>query len=254
MQGTAQTAQLTRSAALTASSSDFSLNGLNRHSTAPSSSARGRTASSPWDVMNTIGILRRRSFSSRWRSGPVMPGITISRIRQRVWPTQFDARNSSADENARTTKPNALSKSGSDSRTDSSSSITVTSARTAITNSSWRSLRPSAWRLIGAGPVGGRLRPGHSRNGKGKRGSRTIIQCSPYAAMMTLDNGATDGQADTHTVTLCRVERIKESLGALRVEAHPYILHAQAHAIPFVSFRPDQQLSWTIINPPHRLQ
>src|SRR5260221_12438321 len=68
--------------------------------------------------------------------------------------------------------------------------------------------------------------------------------------MMTLNNGATDGQTDPHTVTLCRVERIKEAIDALRVEPHPYILHTQAHALAFVSFGPDHQLPRTIINPP----
>src|SRR5258706_108620 len=51
----------------------------------------------------------------------------MSRIRHLVWPTQSDARNSSGDENARAANPNSLSKSGSDSRTDSSSSTTDTS-------------------------------------------------------------------------------------------------------------------------------
>src|ERR1700680_3730430 len=56
----------------------------------------------------------------------------MSRIRHLVWPTQSDARNSSGDENARTAKPNSFSKSGSDSRTDSSSSTTDTSERVTL--------------------------------------------------------------------------------------------------------------------------
>src|SRR5580693_4817751 len=55
--------------------------------------------------------------------------MAMSRIRHLVWPTQSDARNSCADENARAAKPNSFSKSGSDSRTDSSSSTTDTSER-----------------------------------------------------------------------------------------------------------------------------
>src|SRR5580700_11560586 len=58
--------------------------------------------------------------------------MAMSRIRQLVWPTQSDARNSSGDENARTAKPNSFSKSGSDSRTDSSSSTTDTSERVTL--------------------------------------------------------------------------------------------------------------------------
>src|SRR5579864_7747855 len=53
--------------------------------------------------------------------------MAMSRIRHLVWPTQSDARNSCADENARAAKPNSFRKSGSDSRTDSSSSTTDTS-------------------------------------------------------------------------------------------------------------------------------
>src|SRR5216683_8160459 len=55
--------------------------------------------------------------------------MAMSRIRHLVWPTQSDVRNSCADENARAAKPNSFSKSGSDSRTDSSSSTTDTSER-----------------------------------------------------------------------------------------------------------------------------
>ena len=62
--------------------------------------------------------------------------MAMSRNRHLVWSTQSDARNSSADENARTAKPNSLSKSGSDSRMDSSSSTTVTSER--LTNTGTR--------------------------------------------------------------------------------------------------------------------
>src|SRR5258708_34804064 len=59
--------------------------------------------------MKTIGISCRRSANSLCRSGPVMPGMAMSRIRHLVWPTQSDARNSSADANAWTAKPNSLS-------------------------------------------------------------------------------------------------------------------------------------------------
>src|ERR1700680_2526356 len=55
--------------------------------------------------------------------------MAMSRIRHLVWPTQSDARNSSGDENARAANPNSLSKSGSDSRTDSSAPTTDTSKR-----------------------------------------------------------------------------------------------------------------------------
>src|SRR5215470_16649846 len=57
----------------------------------------------------------------------------MSRIRQLVKLTNSDARNASADPNALAAKPNWRSKSGSDSRTDSSSSTIDTSERVIIT-------------------------------------------------------------------------------------------------------------------------
>src|SRR5262249_1399806 len=50
----------------------------------------------------------------------------MSRIRHRVSVTESDERNACPDENARATNPNSFSRSGSDSRTDSSSSTTDT--------------------------------------------------------------------------------------------------------------------------------
>src|SRR6478672_3517508 len=55
--------------------------------------------------------------------------MTMSSIKHRVLPTASAERKSSAEENARTAKPNSRNKSGKDSRTDSSSSITDTSER-----------------------------------------------------------------------------------------------------------------------------
>src|SRR6185312_1012637 len=69
-------------------------------------------------------------------------GMAISKIKTLVFSMQSEARNSSADENARTVKANSRNKSGSDSRTDSSSSTTDTSGRLAITNASWFALQP----------------------------------------------------------------------------------------------------------------
>src|ERR1700730_14983412 len=110
--------------------------------------------------MKTIGISFRRRVNSRWRSGPDMPRMAMSRIRHPVWHTQSDARNSSADENAWAAKPNSLSKSGSDSRTDSSSSTTDTSEYMTIMDPSRRAVQPpqvaSGWRQVCG-------RPSHAR-------------------------------------------------------------------------------------------
>src|ERR1700730_16683565 len=83
--------------------------------------------------MKTIGIICLRAVNSCCRSGPVMPGMATSRIRHLVSPTQSEARNSSADENARAEYPNSLKRSGRDSRTDSSSSTIDTSGHSTLT-------------------------------------------------------------------------------------------------------------------------
>ena len=69
----------------------------------------------------------------------------MSRIRHFVWSVQSEARNSSADENARTAKPNSRSRSGSDSRTDSSSSTTDTSEGVVVIDFSGRTCRAAAY-------------------------------------------------------------------------------------------------------------
>src|SRR5437870_9457458 len=61
-----------------------------------------------------------------------MPGMATSRSRHLVSAIDLEARNSSADENACASKPNSFSKSGKDSRTDSSSSTTVIRVRVTI--------------------------------------------------------------------------------------------------------------------------
>jgi hypothetical protein len=102
------------------------VNGLNRQSTAPPVISRDRNASSRRAVMKITGISIPRHFSSPQSSGPVIPAIATSRIAHRVFATASDSRYSSADENARVVKPNSFSKSGRDSRTDSSSSTIET--------------------------------------------------------------------------------------------------------------------------------
>src|SRR5882672_9817396 len=65
-----------------------------------------------------------------------MPGMATSRTRHLVSAIDSEARNSSADENVCASKPNSFSKSGKDSRTDSSSSTTVIRGRLGISSDS----------------------------------------------------------------------------------------------------------------------
>src|SRR5271170_6234694 len=71
--------------------------------------------------------------------------------------------------------------------------------------------------------------------------------------MMTLDNGATDGESDSHTVILRGVERLEESVRSLRIEPHSRILYRQTHTIAFVSVGSDEQVPRTIVDGAHRV-
>src|SRR6202521_2067397 len=141
-----------------------------------------------------------------------MPGMPTSRIKQSVWPTYSEARNSSADENERAVKPNSLSKSGSDSRTDSSSSTTDTSEIGIILGFSSRIRCTSLPR----------------RNRKRKSGARTVVRFRPKTAMMALDYGTTDGKSDSHAVVLGCVKSLKKSVHSLAIKADASILYGRS--------------------------
>ena len=79
--------------------------------------------------MKMMGVATPQRSNSRCSSGPDISGIETSRIRQRVVSKGWLARNSAADSKALAAKPSSLNRSGSDSRTDSSSSTTETRAR-----------------------------------------------------------------------------------------------------------------------------
>ena len=81
-----------------------------------------------------------------------------------------------------------------------------------------------------------------------------IIRRRPQAAMMTLDNGAADGQADPHAATLGGVERFEEPIHALRVETHARILHASGAHDRRLPFGSDHQLPRTIVDTAHRVR
>src|SRR5712691_8774874 len=163
----------------------------------------------------------------------------MSRSRHLVSLTTSDARNASADENASAAKPNCRSKSGSDSRTDSSSSTIDTSERLPVMSASPR-CRP--WNALGT-----------DGNGKGEGGTGTVVSLRPQTSMMSLDDGATDGEPDTHPVGFRCVEGVKQLLHALGVDAHAGIPHAHAHTIAVLAFGSDQQLPRAIVHVSHRV-
>src|SRR5215216_6782777 len=163
----------------------------------------------------------------------------MSRSRQLVSLTTFDARNASADENASAAKPNCRSKSGSDSRTDSSSSTTETSARLSIMGASSRCrVRDVPW-------IAG--------DGKREGGTWTIVRLCPETAIMSLDDRPADAEPDTHAVALRCVEGVKELVHALGVDAYASIPHADTYATTALPFGSDQQVSRAIVHFNHRI-
>src|SRR5450432_518381 len=167
-----------------------------------------------------------------------MPGMPTSRIKQLVWPTHSEARNSSAEENERAVKPNSLSKSGSDSRTDSSSSTTDTNGHGVILGSLSRIRCTSLPR----------------RNGERKSGARTVVRFRPKTAMMALDYRTADGKSDSHAVVLGCIKRMKKSVHSLGIKADARILYGEPHLIVCASIRSDLQLPWTIVHGAHSVR
>ncbi len=131
-------AHVSASALCSASNRAMSLNGLNKHAMAPCSTNRDRTASSRWAVMKITGTLPPPRFNSCCSSGPLIPGIAMSRIRHFDCDGASDARNASAEQNVRDEKPNCPSRSGRDSRSDSSSSTMHTRGLVCVTGFSCR--------------------------------------------------------------------------------------------------------------------
>ena len=72
--------------------------------------------------------------------------------------------------------------------------------------------------------------------------------------MMSLDDGAADGESDSHAVALRRVERVEQLVHALTVEAHAGIPHGQAHMFAVFPFGSDQQLPGAIVHARHRVR
>ena len=71
--------------------------------------------------------------------------------------------------------------------------------------------------------------------------------------MMSFDDGATDGESDTHPVTFCCVEGVKQLVHDLRVDPDAGIAYHHAHTIAPLSLGSDQQLPWAVINAYHRV-
>ena len=71
--------------------------------------------------------------------------------------------------------------------------------------------------------------------------------------MMSFDDGATDGESDTHPVTFCCVEGVKQLVHDLRVDPDAGIAYHYADTIAPLSLGSDQQLPWPVVNAHHRV-
>src|SRR6266480_1629002 len=91
-------------------------------------------------------------------------------------------------------------------------------------------------------------------NRKQKGGTWTVIRLCPKTAVMSLNDGAADGEADTHAVAFRRVEGVEQLGHALRVDADAGIAHAHAHTIAVLVFGSDQQLPRPIVHGGHRIR
>src|SRR5215469_8833036 len=163
----------------------------------------------------------------------------MSRSRQLVSLTTSEPRNASADEKAWAAKPDSRSNCGSDSRTDSSSSTTDTSERLSVMGASSRCRVRNARRIAG--------------NGERESGTGSVVCLRPETAVMPLDDGATDGEPDTHAVGLRGVESVEQLVHVLGVDALAGVPHAHAHTIAGLAFGSDQQLPRAVVHVSHRV-
>src|SRR4029450_3217763 len=91
-------------------------------------------------------------------------------------------------------------------------------------------------------------------NGKRKGDAWTVIRLCPKTAVMSLDDRAADGEADTHAVAFCRVEGVEQLAHVLRIDADAGIAHAHAHTIALLVLGSDQQLPRPIVHGGHRIR
>ena len=81
---------------------------------------------------------------------------------------------------------------------------------------------------------------GNAGDGKRERGARSVIRFAPQTTMMLSTDRAADRQTDAHATALGRVERIKQLVHAVGLDANADIPHRHAHTIAAVTFGPDE--------------
>src|SRR6516162_11294443 len=139
--------------------------------------------------MTMTGAATLSSRKRRSRSMPLKSGILTSVMMQPAWTVGAILRNPAAESYVCTSIPADPSWNASTSRTASSSSITCTTD-------------------FSAGIAGILLR--RNRQSKTKDGSSGGIRRHSDPSTVRLDDGAADGQADTHALRLAGDERLEQ--------------------------------------------
>src|SRR5438552_5760414 len=167
--------------------STSSSNGLSIKSDAPSCIAWTASATSACPVITITGTRRPRAFSCRRNSMPSTPGMRTSVTMQPSISFGCAARNAVADSCRRTAKSAVARRKPSDLRTSTSSSTTCTTSLAT-----------------------GNLFLFYSAQREPKRGATARWRLCPDMTTVGLDDSATNGQADTHSVLLGGDERLEE--------------------------------------------
>ena len=179
-----------------------------------------------------------------------MPGMAISRIRQRVWSMRSDARNSSAEANVSAAKPNSRSRSGSDSRTDSSSSTTETSGRLTIYAFLVRSCAPLVGRVRMAPgvPSSPALAACRGMENENVAPGPSFGSAQIFPPWLSMIERLTE-QADAHAVGLGGVECVEKSSRRLAARSPTPASFTVSRALPvFLAVDPDQQVPRTVVH------
>src|SRR6516162_7437315 len=91
------------------------------------------------------------------------------------------------------------------------------------------------------------------RNRKLKQGSMWLARRGPEPSPMSLDDGAADRQAHTHSLRLGCVEGFKEAWKTLRCQSRTGISHPDEHTFRRVSFGTDLHFAPAVVVAAHRL-
>ena len=70
---------------------------------------------------------------------------------------------------------------------------------------------------------------GRARSRESERSTRAIVVGGPQLATMTLDDGATDREANTHAVGFSREEYIEQFAERIWLDADTRVAHRQTH-------------------------